>query len=115
MAKAKTETPFVETEIEAGKDGTGFFDGMKPKVLTIPELNKKVKNVKTNLIPAFQKAQKALSVAKEEIFALANSYKEHFEFDEEKNAYIYDDGVVHLEIEEKELITYDLIDENGGK
>lgn len=101
--------PKVEVR-DADKDGNRFLPGQEREFIVIEELREAIKNHKLVLTPAFQSAQKALSVSKELIeVELMRKYKDQLPFDEDRQVYTYDDGEVHYEIKETLEVSFSVV------
>lgn len=116
MAKKKpnkeaetSEKAEVFEEVRDSKNGVGLLNGLEETVLVIPELRDEIKRNKLEYVPAFQAAQKALSVSRQNIEALGKKYKDSLPLDEERGVRTYDDGEVHFEIVEADTISFSVV------
>lgn len=111
MDGAETSKEVIKEIRTADSEGNGYLPTMEVEAIVIPELRDEIVKNKTKLVPAFQKAQKALQASKELIEELGQKYKEQLLLDEERGVRTYDDGTVHFEIQEKDAVSFSVVKE----
>lgn len=99
----------VIEETRTERKGKPLLPSMEETVLVIPELRDAIKENKLVLVPNFQSAQKALSVSNKNIEEIALKYKEQLLLDEDRGVRTYDDGEVHVEIVEKDTLSFSVV------
>lgn len=95
-AKGKSNNNSGLTPIDADANGQAYMPGMEPVV--IKELVDCVKDIETNLKPAFAAARDALVVAQDQLSDIAHKNIQHFVKDEVTGKSVYHAAGVKVEI-----------------
>lgn len=105
MADKNKETESELEEASSGADGTGYLDGMAPKI--IKPLIEKAKYIETDLKPAFGAARDALTAAKDQLSVLAHKHIEHFSPPDENGTRVYHAGgvLVQITFDKEKIVT----------